>query len=194
MKTCRKCRKEYPATLEYFHYDSKVKSGLRARCKKCILLGNKETRDPEKARLALNAWRKANPDKYKAQWDRSNTKKAESGYQSRYYNDNKDKINLRRNEWLTRTGKGLEYVHKRRALYGSDVVTADDWDLVLSAYGITCLYPGCQDKKLVRDHVVPISKGGRNHISNMQPLCRHHNAVKHVDDTDYRHDLGAQFQ
>ena len=34
-KTCSKCKKELPATLEYFYREKIVKSGLSSRCKKC---------------------------------------------------------------------------------------------------------------------------------------------------------------
>ena len=36
-KTCTKCKKEFPATLEYFHAYKPVKCGLRARCKPCAI-------------------------------------------------------------------------------------------------------------------------------------------------------------
>lgn len=35
MKTCSKCSKSYPQTLEYFHKDSTKSCGLRPSCKKC---------------------------------------------------------------------------------------------------------------------------------------------------------------
>ena len=35
-KTCTKCGKEYPATGEFFSPEKRVKSGLYARCKRCV--------------------------------------------------------------------------------------------------------------------------------------------------------------
>lgn len=36
MKTCTKCKKELPATTEYFHRHSTCKGGLNSICKKCF--------------------------------------------------------------------------------------------------------------------------------------------------------------
>ena len=36
------------------------------------------------------------------------------------------------------------------------------------------------------DHVVPLAKGGRHALSNLQPLCHSCNSRKHVDAIDYR--------
>jgi len=52
MKTCTKCKQEFPATLEYFAKDSRNKNKLQARCRPCKNLGNKP-------------WQKANQDKVK---------------------------------------------------------------------------------------------------------------------------------
>jgi len=35
MKTCKKCGTEYPATLEYFESEKRVKSGLSSWCRGC---------------------------------------------------------------------------------------------------------------------------------------------------------------
>ena len=34
-KTCSKCGRVYPGTIEYFHKASRLKSGLTAQCKEC---------------------------------------------------------------------------------------------------------------------------------------------------------------
>lgn len=36
MKICTKCHKEYPATIEYFYAEKRVKSGLQVKCRLCI--------------------------------------------------------------------------------------------------------------------------------------------------------------
>lgn len=42
LKTCTNCKKELPATLEYFPKSTTVKSGLRSRCKECTSHFNKK--------------------------------------------------------------------------------------------------------------------------------------------------------
>lgn len=55
------------------------------------------------------------------------------------------------------------------------------------AMGNRCLCPGMNHEGLlVADHVVPLSKGGRNDISNIQPLCARHNDTKGTKTIDYR--------
>lgn len=193
VKTCTLCKKDFPATLVYFYSCKTVKSGLRSRCKTCIALGNKETRDPDKARLRLQAWRKSNPEKVQEYVKKENQKKSDTGYHKEYYNKNKEKINQRRNKWGHRTGKFSEYNHKRRDRISGEVVPEEEWKKVLEYYGAHCLVPDCSYDDVTRDHVVPLSRGGRNHISNLQPLCRHHNCKKHIQAVDYRPDRGARF-
>lgn len=35
VKICKKCKEEYPATIEFFHRNNASKDGLAYRCKKC---------------------------------------------------------------------------------------------------------------------------------------------------------------
>lgn len=42
LKTCTNCKKELPATLEYFPKSTTIKSGLRSRCKECTSYFNKK--------------------------------------------------------------------------------------------------------------------------------------------------------
>lgn len=48
------------------------------------------------------------------------------------------------------------------------------------------------DDNLQIDHVMPISKGGRHHISNMQPLCKTCNRAKGATHRDYRVEFALQ--
>lgn len=64
-------------------------------------------------------------------------------------------------------------------------VTANDWQTILLILGDACLCCGETDD-LTQDHVVPLSKGGPHHPSNIQPLCRKCNERKQARAFDYR--------
>lgn len=73
---------------------------------------------------------------------------------------------------------------KRKGAEGS--FTTEEWKSLCDYWDWTCLRCGRCDVKMSVDHVIPLSKGGTNYISNIQPLCLKCNLEKGVDDTDYR--------
>lgn len=62
------------------------------------------------------------------------------------------------------------------------------WEELKKKYNYMCLCCKQQEPfiRLTTDHVVPLSRGGSNDISNIQPLCRSCNGRKFVSSTDYR--------
>lgn len=66
--------------------------------------------------------------------------------------------------------------------------TPAEWDALCVFYDHTCLCCGRREPeiKLTADHVVPLSKGGSNGISNIQPLCQSCNSRKHTATIDFR--------
>lgn len=80
--------------------------------------------------------------------------------------------------------------HKRRAmkLGNGGTYTSQEWRNLCVRYNHTCLCCGKQEPeiKLTPDHVTPLSKGGRNDIANIQPLCRACNISKNARTIDYR--------
>lgn len=58
LKTCTKCKKDFPASLEHFYKNSGGKYGVTPRCKKCV---NEDNKASHAKRLAQN------PDKVRAQ-------------------------------------------------------------------------------------------------------------------------------
>lgn len=61
---------------------------------------------------------------------------------------------------------------------GSVTISARDWTRLCRRYAGACAYCGLTPAKLVMDHVVPLSKGGRHGIGNVLPACATCNGSK----------------
>jgi 5-methylcytosine-specific restriction endonuclease McrA len=64
--------------------------------------------------------------------------------------------------------------------------TAAEFKALCEEYGNACLRCGDKDAPLTPDHVIPLTLGGSNWISNIQPLCRRCNSRKNIKIIDYR--------
>lgn len=114
-------------------------------------------RNKEKIRNHNLEYRAANPEKLK-----------------KYYADNIEKIRM--------NAKNQKY--KRRQAEGK--ITLEEWESVLRKYNYTCLGCGRTDVKLTIDHVIPLSREGKNSLDNVQPLCFSCNSKKHTKILDFR--------
>ncbi|MCK9521048.1 MAG: hypothetical protein M0R74_18790 [Dehalococcoidia bacterium] len=81
MKTCTKCKAEYPATHEYFHKNIAKQCGLNSLCKACACIRTKKwaKENPQKAKERLAKWRVENPGRnlgYRRKWYSANREKA----------------------------------------------------------------------------------------------------------------------
>ncbi|WP_150112456.1 DUF1376 domain-containing protein [Ferrovum myxofaciens] len=63
--------------------------------------------------------------------------------------------------------------------------TSEEWLSLLDVCKSSCQKCG-STSDLVKDHILPVYKGGSDGIDNLQPLCRSCNAAKGPDETDYR--------
>ena len=69
--------------------------------------------------------------------------------------------------------------------------TGSEWLALLDCCSGRCLRCGATDgpasgQRITKDHIVPISAGGDDRISNIQPLCRSCNSAKGLSRTDFR--------
>lgn len=56
---------------------------------------------------------------------------------------------------------------------------------IYTKYGKKCLCCGSEEK-ISLDHVIPVNKGGKDEVENLQPLCKSCNSRKNVQIIDYR--------
>jgi 5-methylcytosine-specific restriction endonuclease McrA len=110
-----------------------------------------------------------------------------------YYKQNREEVIARSTEWgKTNVEKVKQFKannrRKRRAAKNASrgSFTAEEFQELCERYGNKCLSCGSTGVVLEADHVVPLTKGGADDISNIQPLCGACNRRKFVSTVDYR--------
>lgn len=137
----------------------------------------------------MKRWRKQHPRAY-AEWRAKNLDHArELGRNFRVRH--KDRLNARTKAYFAANpDKKRVYQANRRARKSGagGSYSPQDWHDLKQHYDFRCLCCGRKEPeiKLTQDHVVPLSKGGDNRITNIQPLCLACNMQKQTKTTDYR--------
>ncbi len=120
---------------------------------------------------------------------RPRTKRNE--YQKRYLDSHPEARERERQRRRDRYRNNKEYFlalgSRRRAwkLGGGGSHSEDAWRQLKELFGNRCLCCG-QEKKLTRDHVIPLSRQGSDDITNIQPMCAACNKSKFTQAVDYR--------
>jgi 5-methylcytosine-specific restriction endonuclease McrA len=158
----------------------------------------------EKTKERSNRWRAANPERKLENDHRHYRENAEQrrAYSRQYNQEHPEKMKayreltkeqrrIRFREWCRATPNLTKArLHRRRALElnAEGTFTADEWAALKHVYGYHCLACGRREPniKLTPDHVIPLTKKGRNDIGNIQPLCKSCNSRKQTKTTDYR--------
>jgi 5-methylcytosine-specific restriction endonuclease McrA len=179
-KVCAACGKNKPATE--FYANTTAPDGFSARCKPC-------------RRVQVAQHRKTSNEYYKQYFKNLEKTEQRKQQRTRYRREaladpeRREKLASRVRSWRQRNpAAATAQWSKRRAreyeVEGS--YTAEEFETLCEEYGNVCLRCGDKDAPLTPDHVVPLSLGGSNWISNIQPLCRRCNSRKNIKIIDYR--------
>lgn len=170
-KPCPRCRKVLP--LSSYHKDIRRRFGVDMICKECkkakdhLKFINMSEEQKEKKRTQT----RANHPKYRAkirEWWRNNPQKIKE------YNTRN-----RANHPEYDAKKQINRKEKFTEMEINDL-SHEQWLEILQAYGMRCAYCDKKAKKLTKDHIVSVSKGGNHTYTNIVPCCRSCNSKKHT--------------
>ena len=207
-KTCKGCGVD--KGLSEFYVVPRNSDGRMGKCKPCVKAGGKANRRKRsdqyaayersranlphrvEARRAYQQAHKEEISEYKKKWRRENAQMV-SLHSREHYGRNKDEIVARSKNWGEENPEKVKAaktnnVRKRRAARHTSRgnFTGYEFEALCERYGNKCLACGDTATVLEADHVVPLTKGGSDDISNIQPLCRPCNRRKFVDIMDHR--------
>jgi 5-methylcytosine-specific restriction endonuclease McrA len=207
-KVCRGCGVE--KSLAEFYKHPRMADGHLNKCKVCVgarVRANRRERleqyaQYEKGRANLphrvEARRKYHEEhkeeisEYKKRWATENEESL-SASKRKHYERNRDEIIARSKKWAENNPEKVSQAkannsRKRRAAKHASLgrFSAEEFEALCESYQNICLACGDTEAVLEADHVVPLTKGGSDDISNIQPLCGSCNRKKFVNIIDYR--------
>jgi len=193
-KTCTKCQTEKSVDLFYKDRDRYASS-----CKQCQLTQRKQYYIDNKATVKVKraAYQKAHQaEQYEhlKKWRKNNPEKVREAGRRQYAGNIKHHLAVKK-EWrlanpeavkailekhrLNHLPKMAEKSHKRRAkLRGNGVFQVTEKELI-RLYASPCAHCGTMENVTI-DHIIPVARGGRHSIGNLQPLCLTCNSSKNA--------------
>lgn len=184
MRRCKECKREFPATTEFFH--SRVKGKyLASYCKPCACIRAKEWADsnPERVKSRSKTYYQQNREAISAKakkWSRDNPDRRRK-IKNKWVKNNPDKI-LAKNARLRSKNpdKYRMYTLNRLARLESLPYEDVDVDMLLKAFNRSCAYCGIALTKFQVDHYIPLAS---DHClgtvyANLVPACQPCNASK----------------
>jgi len=173
IKTCSKCKNEFPLTEEYFVKTKGYKDGFHSYCKRCKKKYSKQwyKKNIDYVKECNKQWNIDNPQKArerKKHWSELNEKNYPGflkEYRKRWGKENKNKVN--------------GYKQKRRTIKKGllATLTIEEWINIKNHFNNECCYCG-KKSQLFQDHFIPLSKGGEYIYNNIIPACGSCNSSK----------------
>ena len=151
-----------------------MKSGYLNDCKECRNPMNNDyyKKYPEKSIAATRKWQ-------------ANNREHSLAYKKEYNAAHREERNTYLMEWVKKYPLKW-YIHTlNRKLRKVGKIALEEWTALCEKFNHQCVSCG-KKSKLTMDHIVPLSKGGRHEIKNIQPLCKSCNSVKGTKTIDYR--------
>ena len=202
-KTCKWCG--LTKELSEFYdgrWGKKCKVCVRSRAQQYRREHSEQYAEYEKARASLphrvearRRYQEEHKDKiseYKKRWAADNEEKVAASKLA-YYEREREEVIARSKKWTEDNPEKVSQAkannrRKRRAARHASLgsFTAEEFKALCEGYGNRCLACGDAEAALEADHVVPLTKGGSDDISNIQPLCGSCNRKKFVNTIDYR--------
>lgn len=167
----------------------------RYECDRKYYLKNKEKIDEYRKKWVKEHWKELL--EYKKQWRlkhheadlerKRKWRKENPQYHTEYmrnrYNTDEEFREKMKKESLKNRKKNIlkhyvrehQYRAKRKNAKGN--FTIDEWQEILNKNNNKCVICGSFEHLSI-DHIIPITKGGTNYASNLQPLCRGCNSRK----------------
>lgn len=175
-KQCPKCKQSKPP--ECFSPQKASRDGLSSYCKAC---------NAERARN-YNKNKPRSPKPPRSKMSREEQNRRNAARRRVRYAQNKETFRESERRWRarhpeTRSVRANRYWARKQAAEGD--YTPEEWAALCEKYDNHCLACGVKTK-VHADHIVPLSKGGSNWISNIQPLCKPCNTSKKDKEIDYR--------
>jgi 5-methylcytosine-specific restriction endonuclease McrA len=166
--------------LDGFYKNRTTHDGLDARCKPCrrLTVAERYQANPEPVKARAKAWDSENADYVRQR--RAAYRKAHRAEMAKYRSENRDRLTTQMRLWKD-ANKHLVRLHQaqrkaRKMKLAVSRISAKDVNRLLSS---DCAIHGCDRKDIQLDHIIPLARGGRHSIGNLQPLCAYHNGRKH---------------
>ncbi len=171
-KTCSRCRETKNLSEVYLF---RCNGYEQVRCKDChreLTRANNERikQDPEKLAKKRETGNR-NAKLYRDTHPEFHERK--KAYQREHYRNNKEQYYVRVSARKARKdGAGGSH-------------SSEAWRQMLELFGNKCLCCGATER-IVKDHVIPLLRGGSDDVTNLQPLCWRCNKSKFTRGNDYR--------